>query len=469
MQYRPASILLSLLLLPFPGKSQDQEPAQTVQLVVEAGTPLRLHLTKRISKRAGEPVEAKLLDPLYSFDREVVPAGSEVFGDVARVKPVTRMERAAAILGGDFTPLREAEVQFTMLVPPDGRRIPLNTIETPGLNSLANLNPKTQPASANKNTGVMGTAKAQVQSKVATARQRVSDMVRAPGKKERLEDFLWAKLPYHPQYVRRATRFDAELAEPLQFGAATIHTDELRLVGSQPAADNSVQAWLTTSLNSDWSKQGDPVEAITSRPLFSPDHKLFCHKLFLPEGTHLKGEVTMVHPARWFHRGGQLRFNFQSVQLPAGFLRPDAPETTPLKTLAILDGAEPDGNVSLKVDEEGGVKATEPKTRFIAPIIAAFVASRAADQDTNKVTGQPESNTGGHVLGGASGFGLLGAAAAKASPEVAKALGFYGLAWSVYRNVIARWREVEFQKNAPIDLRFGARVPPSGSKFRALH
>ena len=207
------------------------------------------------------------------------------------------------------------------------------------------------------------------------------------------------------------------------------------------------------------------MEAITSRPLFSPDHKLY-----LPEGTHLKGEVTMVRRARWFHRGGQLRFNFQSVQLPAGFGRPDAPENaTPFKTLAILDGAEPDGNVSLKVDEEGGVKATEPKTRFLAPIVAAFIASRAADQDTNKVTGQPESNTGGHVLGGASGFGLLGAAAAKASPEVAKALGYYGLAWSVYRNVIARGREVEFQKNAPIDLRFGARVPPSGSKFRALH
>jgi serine/threonine protein kinase len=73
-------------------------------------------------------------------------------------------------------------------------------------------------------------------------------------------------------------------------------------------------------------------------------------------------------------------------------------------------------------DQEGGVKATEPKTRFIAPLIAAFIASKSADNDVHKRTGTPESNTGGRTFGGASGFGLLGAAAAKASPTVASTL-----------------------------------------------
>ena len=348
--------------------AQNEQSANAVPLTVGAGTPLRLYLTKRISKRAGEPVEAKLLDPLYSFDREVVPAGSQVFGVVAHVKPVTRMERTLAILGGDFTPLHEADVEFSSLVLPDGRSVVLNTVETPGLNSLANLNAKKQPASANRNSGVMGTAKAQVQNKVTQTRQKVLDLVRGPGKKERLEDFLWAKLPYHPQYVRRLTRFDAELAEPLQFGSAMVKSDELRLVGSQPQADNSVQAWLATSLNSSWSKQGERVEAVISRPLLSPDHKLL-----LPEGTRLIGEVTMVQRARWFHRGGQLPFNFQRVALPQGIDRPSESEgKTTFKTLAILDGAEPDRKTTLKVDEEGGVKATEPKTRFVAPLVFGF-------------------------------------------------------------------------------------------------
>ena len=40
-------------------------------------------------------------------------------------------------------------------------------------------------------------------------------------------------------------------------------------------------------------------------------------------------------------------------------------------------------------------------------------------------------------MGGASGLGLVGAAAAQASRTVGSALGFYGMAWSVYTNIIA--------------------------------
>jgi hypothetical protein len=44
--------------------------------------------------------------------------------------------------------------------------------------------------------------------------------------------------------------------------------------------------------------------------------------------------------------------------------------------------------------------------------------------------------------------------------------GYYGLAWSVYSAVIAVGGEVEFNKNAVMDIRFGARTPAPGSKFR---
>jgi hypothetical protein len=40
--------------------------------------------------------------------------------------------------------------------------------------------------------------------------------------------------------------------------------------------------------------------------------------------------------------------------------------------------------------------------------------------------------------------------------------------WSVYSNVIARGGEVQFDKNAMMDVKFGARTPPKGSKFRAV-
>jgi hypothetical protein len=34
-------------------------------------------------------------------------------------------------------------------------------------------------------------------------------------------------------------------------------------------------------------------------------------------------------------------------------------------------------------------------------------------------------------------------------------LGYYGLAWSVYNTIFSRDSEVEFRKNAAIDVRFG--------------
>jgi hypothetical protein len=47
------------------------------------------------------------------------------------------------------------------------------------------------------------------------------------------------------------------------------------------------------------------------------------------------------------------------------------------------------------------------------------------------------------------------------------AFGHYGSAWSVYSNVIARGAEVQFDKNAMMDIKFGTRTPPQVSKFLA--
>ena len=108
MQFRHSLVVLfAFITAARPAISQSDEGSRTVPLVVEAGTPLRLYITTRLSQRAGEAVKARLLEPLYAFDREVAPAGSEVLGKVVRLKPTTGMARAAAILGGDFTPLHQ--------------------------------------------------------------------------------------------------------------------------------------------------------------------------------------------------------------------------------------------------------------------------------------------------------------------------------------------------------------------------
>jgi len=446
---------------------------RNIPLVVPSGVPLRVYLTKRLPKRVGEPVDAKLLEPVFAFDRIVVPAGSQVLGQVSRLQPVTKMRRASAILGGDFTPLHDAEVQFTTLVMPDGRKIPLQTAETIGLNTIVPRYPRKARPVQTQTGGILGMGKHQAQTQIDAAKDKlnsIADMVRGPDKKELVEDFLIKKLPYHPQWVRRGTRFDAELSQPLEFGVAAMNADSLRLLGTQPPPDSIAHIRLMTDLSSGTAEQGDPVDAVLSQPLFSADHKLI-----LPEGTRLSGSVAFVHSARWLHRGGQMRFSFQNVDLPAGLTRAaldTEPQTT--KTQAALASVESAGTGKVKVDEEGGVKATEPKTRFIAPIISFLVATKSADHDTDRDLGKlPTSNgnVGGRSLGGASGFGLLGMAASQASPMVGTVFGFYGLAWSVYSNILSRGSEVEFDKNAAMDIRFGGRIPipAAASKLRASH
>src|SRR5260221_5673853 len=84
--------------------------AQTVQttpdadkpipLTVEPGTPLRVYLTKRLPKRLDEPVRAKLLEPLFAFDREVAPAGSAVLGKMSDLESGSKMKRTIGTLSG---------------------------------------------------------------------------------------------------------------------------------------------------------------------------------------------------------------------------------------------------------------------------------------------------------------------------------------------------------------------------------
>jgi len=188
-----------------------------------------LYLTKRVSKRVNAAVEAKLLGPVYAFDHEVIPAGTQAIGHVSRLQSVSKWERTRAILGGDFTPLHVAQIEFTSLVLPDGREVQVQTVSSAGLNSLFPLRPLKQ---RNPNTqtagGVVGATKQKVKDQANAQIDRVKsipDLVRGTNKKEWLSDYLMSRLPYHPQYVRSRTRVDAELAAPLNFGSEAVAPD----------------------------------------------------------------------------------------------------------------------------------------------------------------------------------------------------------------------------------------------------
>jgi hypothetical protein len=314
--------------------------------------------------------------------------------------------------------------------------------------------PKAQPRPRDQNGGILGTAKQtlkqKVDSEISARTYGVSDIVRAPNRKEKLVDFLWARLPYHPQYLSRGARVDSPLIDPLQFGTVAIKTASLAALGAQPTADAIGRVRLLTPLDSTTAKVGDSVRASVSIPLFTPDHRLV-----VPEGTVLAGTVTVARKARSFHRSGQLRFRFSTLTLPeeasspsplllAGsdsaasaksqdemqreLMRRPAPT---IQTQATLQGAEANSAIPIKVDSEGGVEAPESKTRFLAPAIALVIASKAADADAGRnhaTQAGSEANVPGRTLGGLSGFGLVGMAASQGSKYVGMGFGYYGLA-----------------------------------------
>ncbi|MBS1856394.1 MAG: hypothetical protein JST11_13590 [Acidobacteria bacterium] len=440
-----------------------------IPLQVPSGAPLRLYLTRRLPKRAGAPVEAKVLEPVFAFDKEVIPAGSVARGVVSRVQPPGKWQRTRTMLAGDFTPLHEAEVSFLSLTLPDGKQIALRTAETEALNSIyvepsKKQKPRKQkPQPQTQNGGLLGTAKQTAKDRVAGAvnarTQGVFDVVRGPDKKEKLIDFLWSKLPYHPQYLRKGTRFDAPLEAPLGFGTETVRRADLDELGAQPQPDSVARVRLLTALTSASAKPGDKVEAVMAAPLFAADRKLV-----LPEGARLEGTVVVARKARSFHRAGRLRFNFQSIEMPAAVagLKPEAAAQHPAgKALATLNAAEGGGVAPIKVDAEGGVQAQESKSRFLAPAISLMLANRAADNDAGRnhaTGGGTGANVSGRTLGGGLGLGMAGAAVAQSSRWVGMAFGYYGLAWSVYSNLVARGGEVEFDRNAMMEIRFETRA-----------
>ncbi len=459
--------------------------AAQVPLLVPAGVPLRLYVTKRIPKKLGAPVQARLLDPVWAFDRQVIPAGAEVLGRVSRIQGISGRQRAMTILNGDFTPLHYAEIEFDTIVMPDGMRLAIHTEETEGLNSIVPVHPrKPQPPPADPQTGVVAAGKRKAREAVAAQVDRlrnIEDVVRGPGKKDAIEDYLVKKLPYHWQYVRNRTRFDAELREPLRFGMERVEPSALAVLGTQPPPGGVGRARLTTPLDSATAKQGQPVEAVLAEPVFSAKHQLI-----LPEGTRLEGSVAVARRARKFHRGGQLRFKFQKLELPEQALQlqetapaPSAPTAAPqsaqkaliTRTEATLAAAESGGKAHLKVDREGGVQAQESKTRFLAAAAALMVARSAGDNDAirnsdHQVVGQSQ-NVGGRTIGGGFGFGLLGMGIAQSSRWVGTAFGYYGAAWALYSTLLARGSDVRFRKDAMIEIRFDTRAQPTAGKSGA--
>jgi type IV secretory pathway VirB10-like protein len=446
-----------------PASAQSDQPS--IELVVNAGRPLRVALDERIQlKRVGQPVTGTVTEPVFAYDRIVIAVGTRVRGHVAQIDSGSKFARVRSYFNGNFSPTKQVVLQFDTLLLESGGEMPIDTIvkggipnvtrrvaggsKTTGREQTATTDEATNPTLASR---ARSEIRQRTSDAVSEAKQGMSDAfaslksLRDPGQLTRLKDAAVQQLPYHPQYLAKGTVYDAELSSPISFGRVVPAV--AAPAGTAPAPDSILTARLATTLDSSKTPRGTPFEAVITETVFSADHQVI-----LPEGTKLTGEVTFAMPARRFHRNGRLRFLFERVQVPNQ-------QAAPL--LGALHAIDASGDDRVAVDDEGGATLENSKTRFIAPALSLLSLHASMEGDGHRFN-DPDgdgsiktagSGVGSRGVGGFIGMGLIGAAVSQITRPVGIAMGVYGAVRTIYTNVLGKGREVTFPADTPIQVR----------------
>jgi hypothetical protein len=412
-----------------------------VPLTVEKGLPLQVTVTDKVRFKLGEPVHGKIVEPVYAFDREVIPVGAEVIGKITGFKSGGTWKRVTSLLAADFTPVRTPLISFDTVVLDNGTRVPISATVEAGTDTLVRYNGGLKQAKDIKPTVEL---KNQTKALVSTTNAHGDDL---------LKGMLWNLAPYHPQSISTGVRYKVTLMEPLDFGTAILGAGAFDKLGSEPPSGTKVFARLETALDSRTAAQGAIVKAVLTRPVFSRDRLLI-----FPVGSRLVGEVVQAHPAGAFHHGGELSFKFTRIEPPASILLGTAP---PQKLDGSLSGVLINHDMAqLRINELGDIRVAESKTRFFAPALAMVGVAQGfnygAEPLSNALLGASEENMLSRVLGTHSGFGLPAGIAGRMVPPVGIGLGLYGLGRAIFSNILSRGQEVRFPVSTPLEVRLDA-------------
>src|SRR5580704_4022490 len=153
-----------------------------VELDARAGTPLRIALDKTVSvKRIGQTVTGTLIEPLYAYDRLVLPVGTRVVGHVASLENPSKLTRLRAWSAGDFAPNRHATVQFDSLTR-DGELMSLQALGPTGMSNVrrhvaAKANTRATDARNGDGAGGRQELEQKARDSIAAAKQQVSEAI----------------------------------------------------------------------------------------------------------------------------------------------------------------------------------------------------------------------------------------------------------------------------------------------------
>jgi hypothetical protein len=240
---------------------------ENIDLTVQKGTALQVVLDREVRVReVGQPIHGRLVEPVYAFDKLVLPIGTEVAGQISQIESASAGRRTLAALDANLTPTRKIAVEFTDLLLPDGKHVPIQTSVVPGSGQVIRF----VAASENqKRKGVKDVVtEKEKQAKEEARRQFDSAMqqVKEPGKLRRLERYAVAQFPVHPQYIDAGTMYFAELEKPLEFGSQPLTPEMAASMNGEIPEGTIVHARLMTPLNSASTQKDAQVEAVLSRP-----------------------------------------------------------------------------------------------------------------------------------------------------------------------------------------------------------
>ena len=447
------------------------QPPAKIALQLPSGTPIRIALDQRVRVgHPGELVHGKVVESVYAFDQPVIPAGSVATGRVIKVTPASAPKRVLAYANGNFSPFRDYQVTFDTLTLADGKQLAIKTSVSAGTAEVVHLvsNPDKNSADKDKK-GAAGRAtdkaKDEAHSKIQEAKDQAHESwneITAPGKMQRIKQYALAQSPYRRQYLEPGTRFVADLDAPLDFGEVNRTGEQLAAVGTEPVPDSTLKARLVAEVSSATASRGTPVTAVLTEPLYSPTHQLI-----LPANSRLVGEVLQAKPAQKLHRNGELRVMFERIETPEDAVqavsqvrRTEERAQLPAHSQAMtgnLEGLEVDRNSNIKLDEEGGARTTDNKSRYLSTGLAVLLAAAASHGEVEHGTTET-AGPGVRTAAGGSGFRLTGALlslVAKSTP-VSATIGAYGASASIYSNFLSRGRDVVLPKDTPLEIGFGA-------------
>ncbi len=426
------------------------------KLTVPVTIPMDVELVHHVPMKAGVPITARLLFPVYVDNKLAVPAGSTLKGSVVALRP-NRKLRTQARFYADFTPYDTPIVSFRKLVLPSGHAYPISTSRASGETPILHL-------TASAPHGKKAFLKAEFDQAKKRAEAEAA-LVTKPGRLDRLRRFIYHQLPYHPQRVDKGTAWTVHFSRPVTLPVAQVPPAPSKASTAGQAADPpsrsqkpspasaasqvnqpSVQssanhawlldAYLLSTISSATAKPGQHFRAYVARPVYGPHHKLK-----VPEGSILIGTITRARPAHFFGRNGKLRFTFNELRVPAGVRKPVE------GTLAAADASLPSGMrvKPIRIDAEGGVAPGKRPGKILLPLAFSLLAVHGLDSDGSQAeSGAMASN----------GFGLIGriAGIAGGSRELATGIGSYAAAQSFYNHWLTRGQNVTFPKNTRIEV-----------------